>query len=108
MTAPMNGFDRVMIRLSVNGEETEVAFDPYKTLLEVLREDLQCHRERRSATLLSVARRGMPRAVDSNRRRPCDWSSPPSSAGCVCGLRRGTVRLFHAGDAPHGGGSSMT
>jgi len=41
MTAPMNGFDRVMIRLSVNGEETEVAFDPYKTLLEVLREDLQ-------------------------------------------------------------------
>src|SRR5258705_12295753 len=28
------------IRLAVNGETTEVAFAPYKTLLEVLREDL--------------------------------------------------------------------
>ena len=28
------------IQLSVNGEATEVAFAPYKTLLEVLREDL--------------------------------------------------------------------
>src|SRR5690349_24555322 len=28
------------IQLVVNGEPTEVAFDPYKTLLEVLREDL--------------------------------------------------------------------
>src|SRR5260370_4388082 len=28
------------IRLTVNGEPTEVAFAPYKTLLEVLREDL--------------------------------------------------------------------
>jgi aerobic-type carbon monoxide dehydrogenase small subunit (CoxS/CutS family) len=33
-------FERVLMRLRVNGEETEVAFDPYKTLLEVLREDL--------------------------------------------------------------------
>jgi len=30
----------VSISLRVNGEPTEVAFDPYKTLLEVLREDL--------------------------------------------------------------------
>jgi carbon-monoxide dehydrogenase small subunit len=30
----------VHIALRVNGEETEVAFAPYKTLLEVLREDL--------------------------------------------------------------------
>src|SRR5262249_1673666 len=30
----------VSIRLTVNGEPTEVAFAPYKTLLEVLREDL--------------------------------------------------------------------
>jgi carbon-monoxide dehydrogenase small subunit len=29
-----------MLRLTVNGEEAEVAFAPYKTLLEVLREDL--------------------------------------------------------------------
>jgi len=28
------------IRFSLNGEETEVAFSPHKTLLEVLREDL--------------------------------------------------------------------
>ena len=31
---------KVHIRLRVNGEEVEVAFAPYKTLLEVLREDL--------------------------------------------------------------------
>ena len=31
---------KVHIALSVNGEEVEVAFEPYKTLLEVLREDL--------------------------------------------------------------------
>jgi carbon-monoxide dehydrogenase small subunit len=30
----------VLLTLSVNGERTEVAFAPYKTLLEVLREDL--------------------------------------------------------------------
>jgi carbon-monoxide dehydrogenase small subunit len=34
------GFDRVLVRLRVNGEDVEVAFDPSKTLLEVLREDL--------------------------------------------------------------------
>ena len=32
--------DRIHLRLSVNGEETPVSFAPYKTLLEVLREDL--------------------------------------------------------------------
>ena len=31
---------KTAIRLTVNGEPTEVAFEPYKTLLEVLREDL--------------------------------------------------------------------
>ena len=31
---------KVHIRLRVNGEEVEVSFAPYKTLLEVLREDL--------------------------------------------------------------------
>ncbi len=29
-----------LFRLNVNGEDTDVAFEPYKTLLEVLREDL--------------------------------------------------------------------
>jgi carbon-monoxide dehydrogenase small subunit len=29
-----------LIALTLNGESTQVAFDPYKTLLEVLREDL--------------------------------------------------------------------
>src|SRR2546427_13175050 len=33
--------EKVHIRLRVNGEETEVAFSPHKTLLEVLREDLR-------------------------------------------------------------------
>jgi len=32
--------DRVHLRLTVNGEELPVSFAPYKTLLEVLREDL--------------------------------------------------------------------
>ena len=32
--------DRIHLRLSVNGEDTPVSFAPYKTLLEVLREDL--------------------------------------------------------------------
>jgi aerobic-type carbon monoxide dehydrogenase small subunit (CoxS/CutS family) len=32
--------DKVMIRLSVNGEKVQVAFGPHKSLLEVLREDL--------------------------------------------------------------------
>ena len=30
----------ITIRLTVNSEVTDVAFAPYKTLLEVLREDL--------------------------------------------------------------------
>ncbi len=33
--------DKVHMRLHVNGEEHEVAFAPHKTLLEVLREDMQ-------------------------------------------------------------------
>ncbi len=32
--------ERVHLKLSVNGEDTPVSFAPYKTLLEVLREDL--------------------------------------------------------------------
>ncbi|HZI18102.1 MAG TPA: (2Fe-2S)-binding protein [Pyrinomonadaceae bacterium] len=32
--------EKVLVRLSVNGEEAEVAFAPHKTLLEVLREDM--------------------------------------------------------------------
>jgi carbon-monoxide dehydrogenase small subunit len=32
--------DQVHVRLRVNGEDTPVSFAPYKTLLEVLREDL--------------------------------------------------------------------
>jgi len=33
--------DRVLMRMRVNGEDVDVAFAPYKTLLEVVREDLQ-------------------------------------------------------------------
>jgi carbon-monoxide dehydrogenase small subunit len=32
--------DRLHLRFNVNGEETPVSFAPYKTLLEVLREDM--------------------------------------------------------------------
>ncbi|HEY7475573.1 MAG TPA: (2Fe-2S)-binding protein [Vicinamibacterales bacterium] len=40
MSSDTTGYERVLIRLRVNGEDVEAAFDPYKTLLEVLREDL--------------------------------------------------------------------
>ena len=33
--------DHALVRFQVNGEEVQVAFAPYKTLLEVIREDLQ-------------------------------------------------------------------
>src|SRR5512145_2733553 len=40
-TTPIAPGRNVHIALRVNGEETEVSFAPYKTRLEVLREDLQ-------------------------------------------------------------------
>jgi carbon-monoxide dehydrogenase small subunit len=39
-TWPIESQKTSQIRLSLNGEETDVSFAPYKTLLEVLREDL--------------------------------------------------------------------
>ncbi|TAK45659.1 MAG: (2Fe-2S)-binding protein [Betaproteobacteria bacterium] len=39
-TARIERRRNVQLRLSVNGEDTEVSFAPYKTLLELLREDL--------------------------------------------------------------------
>lgn len=42
ITLPVESQKSAHIRLTLNGEETDVSFAPYKTLLEVLREDL-CH-----------------------------------------------------------------
>ena len=39
-TLPMESQKTSQIRFTLNGEETDVSFAPYKTLLEVLREDL--------------------------------------------------------------------
>ena len=39
-TLPIESQKTVQIRITLNGEETDVSFAPYKTLLEVLREDL--------------------------------------------------------------------
>jgi carbon-monoxide dehydrogenase small subunit len=39
-TLPIASQKTSRIRMSLNGEETDVSFAPYKTLLEVLREDL--------------------------------------------------------------------
>ena len=39
-TLPMESQKTARIRFTLNGEQTDVAFAPYKTLLEVLREDL--------------------------------------------------------------------
>jgi len=40
ITLPMESQKTAHIRLTLNGEQTDVSFAPYKTLLEVLREDL--------------------------------------------------------------------
>ncbi len=39
-TLPIESQKTAQIRFQLNGEETDVSFAPYKTLLEVLREDL--------------------------------------------------------------------
>jgi len=39
-TLPIESQKTAQIRLTLNGEEVDVSFAPYKTLLEVLREDL--------------------------------------------------------------------
>lgn len=39
-TFPIESQKTAQIRFTLNGEETDVSFAPYKTLLEVLREDL--------------------------------------------------------------------
>jgi carbon-monoxide dehydrogenase small subunit len=40
ITLPVESQKSAHIRMTLNGEETDVSFAPYKTLLEVLREDL--------------------------------------------------------------------
>lgn len=40
VTLPVESQHRAHIRMTLNGEATDVSFAPYKTLLEVLREDL--------------------------------------------------------------------
>jgi len=40
ITLPVASQKTAHIRMTLNGEETDVSFAPYKTLLEVLREDL--------------------------------------------------------------------
>ena len=40
ITLPTESQKTAHIRMTLNGEETDVSFAPYKTLLEVLREDL--------------------------------------------------------------------
>jgi aerobic-type carbon monoxide dehydrogenase small subunit (CoxS/CutS family) len=40
ITLPSESQKSARLRLTLNGEETDVSFAPYKTLLEVLREDL--------------------------------------------------------------------
>ena len=40
ITLPVESKKSAHIRITLNGEETDVSFAPYKTLLEVLREDL--------------------------------------------------------------------
>ena len=93
------------LALNVNGEPTEVAFAPHKTLLEVLREDLNLVRHqarlrarrmrrvrgaarRAAGALVPGARRGVRRPRRAHRRRPGDRRPPASAAGDLRRPRR--------------------
>ena len=105
--------DRVHLRLDVNGEETPVSFAPYKTLLEVLREDLGLTGTKHGCELgecgacavlmdgepvLSclVLARGVRRPRDRDHRGPGARARAASAAGGVRRPRRRAVRLLHA------------
>ena len=107
------------LALTVNGEPTEVAFAPYKTLLEVLREDLNLCGTKHGCELgecgaCAVLLDGQPvlsclvLGVECDGRDVLtveglgDRRPPPPVAGGVRGPRRGAVRLLHAGVPGHG------
>ena len=111
------------LALTVNGEPAEVAFAPYKTLLEVLREDLNLCGTKHGCELgecgaCAVLLDGRPvlsclvLGVECERpRRSRPSKAWPRTAGCIrCrrlrGSRRRAVRLLHAGIPRHREGAA--
>ena len=110
---------QVHIAMKVNNEPVEVSFAPYKTLLEVLREDLNLCGTKHgcelgecgacavllddlpvlSCLVLAVECDG--RRVHYYRRSGDRWASPSFARG-VCGSRRRTVWVLHTGISDNG------
>ena len=107
------------ITISLNGEKTDVSFAPYKTLLEVLREDLALHwhkarlrigrvrrlrraGERQAGAVVPDAGARMRRRGRDDRRRTGMRRPVASLARCVCRSRRRAMWLLHAGNSADG------
>ncbi len=95
----------VQLRFSINGEETEVSFAPYKTLLEVLREDLGLTGTKHGCELgecgaCAVLLDGMPLLACLKLALECEGRSVET----IEGLARGTeLHPLQAAFADHGG-----
>ena len=95
----------VQLRFSVNGEETEVSFAPYKTLLEVLREDLGLTGTKHGCELgecgaCAVLLDGVPLLACLKLALECEGRSVET----IEGLARGTeLHPLQAAFADHGG-----
>ena len=109
---------KMRLTCTVNDEPVDVLADDYKTLLEVLREDLQLTGTKHGCELgecgaCAVLVDGAAGAVvpgaggrmrgpaGHHRRRPGRRRSAPSAAGLLRRPRRRAVRLLHAGHSDH-------
>ena len=109
---------KIRLACTVNNEPVEVLADDYKTLLEVLREDLQLTGTKHGCELgecgaCAVLVDGQPvlsclvLAVESDGRRITTVEGlaagrpPPPAAGLLRRPRRRAVRLLHARDPDH-------
>ena len=97
--------DRIHLKLSVNGEEAAVSFAPYKTLLEVLREDMNLTGTKHGCELgecgtCAVLIDGEPRLSCLTLALECEGRSIET----VEGLAQGTkLHPLQAAFADHGG-----
>ena len=114
---------KVQMTLRVNGEDVEVSFAPYKTLLEVLREDLDLTGTKHGCELgecgaCAVLVDGQPLLSCLKLALECEGRAietieglaagpgTASAAGGVCRSRRLAVRLLHAGGPDDGQGAA--
>jgi carbon-monoxide dehydrogenase small subunit len=88
----LNGADRVLVSLTVNGEPAQPAFAPNKTLLEVLREDLQLTGTKHGCELgecgaCAVLVDGVPVLSCLTLGIACEGKSIRTIEGVACGSR---------------------